>query len=158
MSSTGALPLSVWVAGRARTKGSLYVRGKRANGTAILAEQVKGSKSWREQVVETVLRQGGAAFAPGGPVVPWVPWSGPVAVRLLVWLPRPATGIGATSAWPDYLRAGDLDKYERNVGDALTDTQVIADDGQVVHWDAWKMWADPSGGRHQGVQIDVTAL
>jgi|WetSurSiteA1Bulk_404760.scaffolds.fasta_scaffold08316_2 hypothetical protein len=153
-----ALPLSVWVAGRARTKGSMRVRGHRANGSAILAEQVAGSKPWREQVVETILRQGGAVFAPGGPSVPWVSWGGPVAVRLLVWLPRPTSGIGATSTWPTRQCDGDSDKYQRNIGDALEDTRIIGNDAQIVHWEAWKMWADPAVGRQSGVQIDVTVL
>lgn len=152
------LPLQVWVPSRARTKGSLRVRGYRANGSAILAEQVRGSKAWREQVVETVLRQLGATFTPDGPEVCWSPYVGPVAVRLLVWLPRPASGRGLTSAFPDQLRDGDLDKYQRNAGDALTDTRVIADDGQIVHWDPWKLWADPSSGRHPGAWIEVAPV
>ena len=150
-----ALPLQIWVPGRARTKGSLYVRGHRANGSAILAEQVQGSKGWREQVVETVLRTLGATFAPAGPVVTWGPFTDAVAVRLAIWLPRPASGRGAVCPYPDPLRDGDLDKYQRNVGDALTDTQVIADDGQIIFWQAQKSWADPAGGRHPGAWIEV---
>ena len=150
-----ALPLQVWVPGRARTKGSLYVRGHRANGSAILAEQVRGSKGWREQVVETVLRQLGATFGPAGPVVNWGPYVGAVAVRLAVLLPRPASGRGAVRPYPDQLRDGDLDKYQRNVGDALTDTRIIADDGQIIYWQASKEWADPTAGRHPGAWIEV---
>ena len=150
-----ALPLQVWVPGRARTKGSLYVRGRRANGSAILAEQVRGSKGWREQVVETVLRQLGATFGPAGPVVSWGPYVGAVVVRMAVLLPRPASGRGAVCPYPDQKQDGDLDKYQRNVGDALTDTRVIVDDGQIVVWEAWKLWADPIAGRHPGAWIEV---
>jgi hypothetical protein len=156
--ATHALPLSVWVAGVPKTKGSLRVRARRANGGVLLAEQVTGSSDWRARIVETVLRQGGADFAPGGPIVPWASWTGPVGVRLLVRVSRPVSGAHAAHAWPDYLRTGDLDKYARNVGDALTDTRIIADDGQIVHWDAWKVWAEPSMGRHSGVWIEVAAL
>jgi hypothetical protein len=150
-----ALPLAVWVPGRARTKGSLRVRSYRANGSAVLAEQVRGSKDWRETVVETVLRQLGATFTPHGPVVTWSPYAGPVEARMAVWLPRPLSGRGAASPYPDQLRDGDLDKYQRNVGDALTDTRIIDDDGQIVTWAAAKLWADPTAGRHPGAWIEV---
>lgn len=152
----GALPLRAWIPGRARTKGSMRVRGYRPNGTAILAEQVKGSKGWREQFAGTLLRQLGAQPSPGGPVLAHPPYVGPVAVRLCVWLDRPASGPGVTSEWPDRLRDGDLDKYQRNIGDALTDVQVIADDGQIVHWSAWKMWA-PSA-EQVGALVEVGYL
>lgn len=136
MTGGSVLPLSVWVAGRARTKGSLRPQGHR------LVEQVAGSKGWREIVAQTVLRHCGATPGPGGFVRWWEAERGPVVVGLTVFLPRPA-GRGREHAdWPVQQRDGDLDKYQRNVGDALTDTQVIADDAQIVGWaPAWKVWA-----------------
>ena len=56
-------------------------------------------------------------------------------------------------ALPDPATDGDLDKFARNVGDALQDTRVIVDDSQIVHWSAWKAWT-PEGGV-SGIQLDV---
>jgi len=148
---TSALPLEVWIGGRARTKGSM-----RHQGHGRMVEQVAGSKAWRATVVETIVRTLGGSFGPGGPSGWWEPDEGPIAVRKIVYLPRPATGYGATSDWPDYPWAGDEDKYQRNVGDALTDTGVIKDDAQICHWDAWKVWA-PSP-LSAGVQLTVQSL
>jgi Holliday junction resolvase RusA-like endonuclease len=38
-----------------------------------------------------------------------------------------------------------LDKFQRNVGDALTDSGWIGDDSQIIAWFAWKAWADGAG-------------
>jgi len=121
-----------------------------------MVEQVAGSKGWRETVAATVLRRLGAVPGPTGPVAWWTPWEGAVAVRLRVWLPRPVTGRGATSPWPIAKTDGDLDKLERNIGDALTDTAVIRDDTQIVHWDAWKAWAVDHG--RVGCLVEVGKL
>jgi hypothetical protein len=143
----------VWVPGRARTKGSLYVRGRRANGTAILAEQVAGSGEWRATVAEVVLRALGARFEPGGPVLAHTPSSEPVMAALAVYLPRPR---GRADAYPARRTDGDLDKLQRNVGDALVDAGVLVDDGQIVRWEASKAWA-PSP-EHAGVWLLVRAM
>ncbi len=144
-----ALPLRVWVAGRARTKGSLRWEGRRA------VEQVAGSSAWRQQVAETILRQLGAQMAPGGPVAHWRPEGGPVAVRVIIWLPRPAR-VPPWVVYASERNRNDLDKLQRNLGDALSDTQVIVDDGVIVHWDTWKLWAPQPGAI--GVDIEVRAV
>lgn len=144
------LPLRLFVTGRARTKGSMRPEGRLASGGVRLVEQVAGSKAWRELVAETVLRYCGATPSPAGPVLAWEPFTGPVMVGLTVWLPRPA---GVSQPFPTRRTDGDLDKFARNVGDALQDTRVIVDDSQIVHWSAWKAWT-PEGGV-SGIQLDV---
>lgn len=138
------LPLRVWVPGRARTKGSLRRQGRR------MVEQVAGSKGWREQVAETVLRTCGATPGPQGFTRWWEPVRGPVVASLTVWLPRPASlraeTVGPRWDWPISIYDGDLDKLQRNIGDALTDTGVIADDSLIVGWSAWKLWAPTATG------------
>lgn len=137
------LPLRVWVPGRARTKGSLRPQGRR------LVEQVARSKDWRQQVAETVLRTYGAVPGPTGFTRWWQPASGPVVASLTVWLPRPAAlraDAGPRWDWPISIYDGDLDKLQRNIGDALTDTGVIADDSLIVGWTAWKLWAATATG------------
>src|SRR5699024_12118708 len=46
----------------------------------------------------------------------------------------------------------DLDKYQRALGDALTQAGVIKDVARIVHWDAWKIY-HPDGW--VGVQVTV---
>ena len=147
-----ALPLRMYIHGRARTKGSLRPVRYRDTGSPVMAEQVVGSKAWRGTVAETVVRTLGGTFTPAGAGRWWQPWEGPVAVGLVVFLPRPAGAPG----WPLRMRDGDLDKYQRNIGDALTDTGVIADDAQIVHWDTWKRWAGL--GQQPGVRVEVTVV
>jgi hypothetical protein len=130
----GLAAVDVWVPGRPRTKGSLKVRGRRANGSAILTEAVEGSYEWRGVIVRTLWGK-----LAGGKGV-WTPYTGPVRVGAEFHLPPPA-GRSAGRLWPDRLRDGDLDKYTRNLGDALTDSGIIADDGQIVSWWTSKTWA-----------------
>lgn len=155
-----ALPLTVWVGGRARTKGSM-----RHQGAGRMVEQVKGSSAWRAQVVETVVRTLGGSFGPSGPSGWWEAACGPVAASLTVYLPRPASlrqaSAGLRWDWPISIYDGDLDKLERNVGDALTDTGVIKDDSQIVHWSAWKLWApevDQVGALVNLVEVGDSAM
>lgn len=143
------LPMRVFVAGRARTKGSLYVVGYRPNGSAIMGEQVKGSKAWRATVAQVILRGLGADIGPRGPVVDWEPYPGAVRVRLLTFLPR----NGRAEPYPIRRTDGDTDKYQRNVGDALTDTRLIVDDAQIVEWAAVKRWAPD--GQMPGSWVEV---
>jgi hypothetical protein len=149
-----ALPLRVWVPGRARTKGSLEPFGRRANGSVKLRESVTGSSDWRATMAEAVLRQLGARFEPGGPVCAWEALDEPVRVVLWVKLPRGRTRARAVA--PDQLRDGDLDKYQRNAGDALVDAQVLADDSRIVEWWARKDWA--ATPEEAGVLIEVHRL
>lgn len=136
------LPVRLWVAGRARTKGSLKVVGRRANGSAVLGEQVAGSKAWRSAVVETAVRTLGGRFGPGGPVLPFEALDGPVLAVLWVRLPRPARRSDAAAyPFPIEITDGDLDKLQRNVGDALVDAGVLKDDKLIVEWRARKDFA-----------------
>lgn len=144
------LPLVVWVPGRARTKGSLRPQGRTADGRVRLVEQVRLSGSWRATVVEVVLRHLGASFGPDGPVVGWEAYAGPVSVQLAVRFPRPDS---ADRPYPTARTDGDLDKLQRNVGDALQDARVILDDAQIVEWHAVKSWAPPLSA---GIWLVVT--
>lgn len=120
--------LEVFVPGHAKTKGSLEKQGHR------LVESVVGSKTWRSKM---------AYMARGicGGVAPAV---GPVAVRLVFWLPVEDVAAG---------RPGDIDKLARNALDALTDAKVYADDVQVVKLVSEK--CPVRADRPQGVLIQV---
>lgn len=96
---------AVWVAGIPRTKGSLNQ----------FHQDSPASKRWRRLVAAEVERDGRLRGVFDR--VPHVPYAGPVAVRCVFVR---ADGVG------------DVDKLERCVLDALTDSRVIADDVQVV--------------------------
>jgi hypothetical protein len=107
-----------------------------------MVEQVAGSGEWRARVAEACLDALGVVSGPMGPQASWEPAGGPIAVRLGVWLPRPAGERYRGAQWAAQANRNDLDKLQRNIGDALVDAQVIKDDGLIVHWDARKLWAD----------------
>lgn len=133
--------MALWASGIARTKGSLRVIGYRHSGSPVMGEAVTGSGEWRRVVAAAFLHARGAEPGPGGWSGGVAPLCGPVRVVCAVALPRPSTGHGASSEWPDTPGRNDLDKLERNIGDALTDAGVIDDDARIVHWDASKVWA-----------------
>lgn len=118
-----------FVAGVPATQGSKSVKGRRRNGSTILVESSAAKlKPWRAAVV--------AAFAPGG--VPLATFPGGVSVVLVVIIPRPkSTGLGP---WPIGHDTGDLDKFQRAVGDALATAKVIVDDSRILRWDASKVF------------------
>lgn len=122
--------LTRFVAGLPATQGSKSAKGKRRNGSVILVESSAVKlKPWRAAVV--------AAFAPGG--VPLATFPGAVSVVLVVFVPRP--GTTRLGLWPIGQGTGDTDKYQRAVGDALTESGVIVDDSRILRWDASKRYA-----------------
>lgn len=134
----------VWVAGAAKTKGSLSAQlapGVTASGRrrVRMVESVRGSSEWRAVTAQAVMAALGGAPSPEGPRLPCKPWSRPVVAALCLWLPRPATS--PADSWPTPQWTGDVDKLQRNVGDALVDVGLIADDSLIVSWRATKLWA-----------------
>jgi Holliday junction resolvase RusA-like endonuclease len=63
---------------------------------------------------------------------------GPVAVRVIFYLPKPKSAT-KKAVYPTV--APDLDKLLRAALDPLTKT-IFQDDSQVVHVDAWKIYTD----------------
>lgn len=122
---------AVWVAGIPRTKGSLDQ----------FHQDTPASKRWRKLVATEVARDA-AGRNTIGVGASGVSYAGPVAVRCVFVR---ADGVG------------DVDKLERCVLDALTDSRVIADDVQVVklHSDRVER-AGPRRG--EGAMIVVAAF
>lgn len=98
-------------------------------------------KSFRE-AVRSEAQDVAERYLPDGPI------EGPVSMRLVFGLPKPASAPKRRRTWPIGKRSGDLDKLVRLVFDAVTGVLVV-DDGQVVHLDAGKDYGTP------GVTVEV---
>lgn len=118
---------AVFVPGIGRTKGSLNFHGQ-----GRVSEGVALSKEWRKAVRDAV-------FADRQRRGLTVPSKGDVAVQITLWVER--SNDGPT------IGRGDLDKLQRNVGDALADdqfnegtrrpiagTRAIQNDNQITLW------------------------
>lgn len=131
-------PIDVHIGGRPRTKGSL-----RHKGHGHMVEQVAGSAAWRQLVAERLAGMLGQEQGPDGPVRRYLPYDGPVFVHAVFMFIR--SGADPDSH-PVSIGYGDLDKLARNIGDAVTDAGVIADDRLIVEWYLSKTWAAPWPG------------
>jgi Holliday junction resolvase RusA-like endonuclease len=111
------------------------------NGRAIMFEANKRLPEWRETVLmgATIARaeQGGLTIL------------GPVTVMMTFHMPRPKS---VSRRYPN--SAPDLDKLVRAVGDALQESEVLANDGQIVTLVAHKVYAENS--TYAGVEIEIT--
>lgn len=96
---------------------------KRHVGKGRMIEQVKGVKPWREAVKAAALDVMDKAPA----------LDGPLAVRMVFTLRKPATAPKRRRTWPD--RTPDLSKLARSTEDALTEAGVWADDARVVEYE-----------------------
>lgn len=136
----------VWVPGRARTKGSLKpVHNRTGAGRCrvSLTEDGEYSKAWKNQMIARIREQAVCER-----------YAGPVMVRLGFTFARLAGD--ADARFPIKHEYGDIDKLERNVLDALTQSGLIKDDALVVHCVANKQFASP--GEEPGVWIEVMPL
>jgi Holliday junction resolvase RusA-like endonuclease len=127
---------------------------------AVVEQQDKRIKSWRQAVVEAARAQ-----------VPEGSWftapdahGNPVGLLLSVtfYVARPRshyrTGRNADVLKPSAplfpARMPDLSKLVRATEDALTDAGIWADDGQIVTTESAKRWAE--GRRLPGARIDIS--
>jgi crossover junction endodeoxyribonuclease RusA len=111
------------------------------NGRAIMFESNKRLPEWRDTVLmgATIARaeQGGLTIL------------GPVTVMMTFHMPRPKS---TNRRYPN--SAPDLDKLVRAVGDALQESEVLANDGQIVTLVAHKVYAENE--TYSGVEIEIT--
>lgn len=111
------------------------------NGRAIMFESNKRLPEWRDTVLmgSTIARaeQGGLTIL------------GPVTVTMTFHMPRPKS---TSRRYPN--SAPDLDKLIRAVGDALQESEVLANDGQIVTLVAHKVYAENE--TYSGVEIEIT--
>jgi len=127
---------------------------KRHVGNGVMIESSKRVKPWRA-AVEVAARE-----AIEGE---WEPFTGPLALTLTFYLPRPkahyGTGRNASVLKPDAPKwvsvRPDIDKLARSTLDALTTSGVWVDDSQVAHLTARKLYANTP---RTGADITITEL
>jgi Holliday junction resolvase RusA-like endonuclease len=134
--------LSCWVDGTPRPKGSLKPTGRQGQRVRLV-EQSTDSSAWRDTIAWTARRELNLP-APGYPTQ--------LPVELMCTFAFERAEFN-TDEEPTSGGIGDLDKLIRNVGDALTDAKVIADDRQIVAVRASKVWT--ADGQKPGALIVV---
>lgn len=142
------------VAGEVAAKGSLKAftfRGKDGRTHTRLTEQLEKSKPWRalvSSVAQDAMR--GRELFRG------------VALdaRVIFGFARPKYHFGAKGLKPSaphaVLRAPDLDKLARNVGDALSGI-VFEDDALIARWDAWKVYVPPGAQTGMVIRLETVS-
>jgi Holliday junction resolvase RusA-like endonuclease len=137
----GQILAQVWVPGRPRTKGSLKFWCTRGRDHKVrVEEQVADSGKWRKHVATLIqqvqLREYGNLLK----------LDAPVEVRTVYFFQRDQEDM-SDQPYPVAITTGDLDKLDRNVGDALTMSGLIKDDKLIVHGPRGKFWAAQAGAQ-----------
>lgn len=125
-------------------------------GNGRMVHQVKGTEAWGDTVEDAaktaaigVHHRTYGGF-PAGDSPLGFPLLGPLVVELVVTVPA----LKKPRRWPITRSSADLDKHQRNVGDALTKARVIGDDSQIVRWEAEKTYP----GQHPDALDEPGAL
>lgn len=144
----GAVPdprrVTVVVAGVPVTQGSM--RAFVVNGRARVTHSSSKVDIWRRSIVDATARQLGEDIEL---------FSGPVRLSAAFRLPRPKNTPKRRRTWPTGHRSGDLDKFLRLLGDALTGV-LIDDDSRIVEACVSKEWAEI--GRQPGVTFTLAEV
>lgn len=139
-------PLEIVVYGKPAPQGSKSFKGMTKAGRAILVESSKHAAPWRELVhAAAVTARHGAA-----------PLDGPLVVRMVFTVPKPASAPKRRRTRPD--RMPDLSKLARATEDALTSAGAIADDARIVEYSRLaKVYPneDPEALEAPGVRITI---
>ena len=104
---------------------------KVATRTGHMREANPKLRPWRQTMATHLTAWTGTWFGA------WEPYDGPLLVDVTFWIPRPKRPKYTLPATP-----ADLDKYQRALGDALTQSGLIKDDARITTWHARKRYAD----------------
>jgi Holliday junction resolvase RusA-like endonuclease len=141
---THAATLVITVYGAPAPQGS-----KRHVGQGVMIESSKFVKPWRQDVVAAARAVVGSA----------APLDGPLSVRMVFTLPKPASAPKRRRLWPN--RKPDVSKLARSTEDALVTAGAIADDARIVEYTRLaKVFPneDADALEAPGVRIEVTLL
>ena len=130
------LRLTVVVHGRPAPQGSKRYAGHRRNAasgrvSAVLVEQSKRVKPWRNLVTRAVLDTMLDAAQDE-------PLDGPLEADITFTVLKPASAPKRRKTWPTTRHSGDLDKLLRSTFDGIADAEAIADDSRIIRVTATK--------------------
>ena len=130
------LRLTVVVHGRPAPQGSKRYAGNRRNAasgrvSAVLVEQSKRVKPWRNLVTRAVLDT-------MHDTAQTEPLDGPLEADITFTVLKPASAPKRRKTWPTTRHSGDLDKLLRSTFDGIADAEAIADDSRIIRVTATK--------------------
>ena len=130
------LRLTVVVHGRPAPQGSKRYAGHRRNAasgrvSAVLVEQSKRVKPWRNLVTRAVLDT-------MHDTAQTEPLDGPLEADITFTVLKPASAPKRRKTWPTTRHSGDLDKLLRSTFDGIADAEAIADDSRIIRVTATK--------------------
>lgn len=133
--------LTVTVHGLPRAKPDPRCFGRGGHHRLSIPESSPGYRPWRDRCVEAGRALAAQTTFPKGT---------PVGLMVTVTVPRPPSHFGtgrnharlkkSAPLWPLSRTVGDIDKIQRLILDALTDSGVWGDDSQVMHIEAAKTY------------------
>ena len=115
--------LTLVVYGKPAPQGSKSFKGMSRKGHAILVESSKHAAPWRELVHRAAVDARAGAD----------PLDGPLVVRMVFTVAKPASAPKRRQTWPD--RMPDLSKLARATEDALVTAGALADDARIVEYE-----------------------
>lgn len=121
---------------------------KRHVGNGVMIESSKKVKPWRQDVMAAAI---GVRTGP--------PLDGPLIVRMVFTLPKPASAPKRRTTYP--MRTPDLSKLARSTEDALTVAGIWKDDARVVEYERLaKVYpeSDPESLPSPGVTIEIRSM
>lgn len=152
---TIASRFELFVPGRPVPQGSKTAFVSKSTGRPIVVDKDVRLPQWRQKITSYALgkRNGGPTLA------------GPVGIKVIFVLDRPKSHYGtgrnanivSKSAPTHPATMPDLDKLLRAVFDALTDAQIVLDDGQFVWVQTAKRYPDFTFDQ-QGVYITLGVI
>lgn len=142
--------LNLTIDGKPRPKGSMKCLGGAPGKRHVMREEVEQSTPWKLHMIREIRAHFHIVPEKRGNLIVgwrnWTPYEGPIEV-LVSYSFWPEVGRESHSGdWPIASDMGDLDKLCRNLGDALEQSGLIANDRQIAHWDAWKRWCGEGEG------------
>lgn len=131
----------IWIPGVPIPQGS-KTAGKRGKTVVMWDANHRKLKPWRETMTTHLIAW--TTLAGGA----WEPYDGPLVVDVTFWIPKPDRPKFTLPATP-----ADLDKYQRALGDSMTDSGLIRDDARITTWHARKRYGAPGVTIH-AIQAD----
>jgi hypothetical protein len=154
-----------FISGKPRPKGSLKPRvGRDGRGKmTITLHDDPDSEAWKRTMIKWIrAKYGIVPIVESGKIIAFdpAPYAGAVSVGAVFYFVKTIGVNGEVwpshdTEWPMADDIGDTDKLQRNLGDALEQSGLIANDRNIVKWcDPQKRWrSDDEFFARDGVEL-----